>query len=100
VDQQRGRVDKLAGHVHVGGLELVHVGQKLRRDLGDGNVVDVDVLLADQVQQQVERAVIHLAHKHRKWRLFSFLLPRLLPRSRLIARLLNHPASAREQASA
>jgi hypothetical protein len=54
VDEQRGGVDELAGHIHVGGLELVDVGQELRRDLGDGNVVDVDVLLADQVQQQVE----------------------------------------------
>jgi hypothetical protein len=66
VDEQRSGVDELAGHVHVAGLELVHVGQELRRDFGDGNVVDVDVLLADQVQQQVERAVVDLAHDDRE----------------------------------
>ena len=62
VDEQRRRVDELAGHVHVAGLELVHIGQELRGDLGDGDVVDVDVLLADEVEQQIERAVVDLAH--------------------------------------
>ena len=68
VDEQRGGVDELAGHVHVAGLELVHVGQELRRDLGDGDVVDVDVLLADQVEQQVERAVVYLVDDDREGR--------------------------------
>ncbi len=74
VDQQRGRVDKLARHIHIARLQLVHIGQKLRRDLANRNVVDVDVLLANQVQQQVERPVIHLAHHHRKWRLLRRFL--------------------------
>ena len=49
---------------------MVHVGQKLRGDFGDGDVVDVDVLLADQVEQQVERAVVDLADEDRKGGLF------------------------------
>src|SRR6185437_10607258 len=44
-------------------------GQKLRRDLRNGNVVDIDVLLADQVQQQVERAVVNLPHEYGERRL-------------------------------
>jgi hypothetical protein len=40
--------------------KLVDVGEKLRGDFGDGDVVDVDVLLADEVEQQVERAVVDL----------------------------------------
>ena len=69
VDEQRGGVDELAGHIHVGGAQLVDVGQELRRDFGDGDVVDVDVLLADQVEQQVERAVVDLADDDREGRL-------------------------------
>ena len=88
VDEQRGGVDKLAGHVHVAGLELVDVGQKLGRDLGDGNVVDVDVLLADQVQQQVERTVVDLVHDHREGREISFVVPRLQLDGRFRDRLL------------
>ena len=61
VDEERGGVDKLPGHVHIAGLELVHIGQELGRDFGDGDVVDVDVLLADKVEQEVERAVVDLA---------------------------------------
>ena len=81
VNQQRSGVDELARHVHVAGLQLVHIGQKLRGDLGDGNVVNVDVLLANQVQQQIQRAVIHLAHKDRKGRLFGAFVQPFLPRS-------------------
>jgi hypothetical protein len=64
VNQQGSRINKLASHVHVAGFELVHISQKLRRYGGNGNVVNVDVLFADQVQQQVQRAVINLAHNH------------------------------------
>ena len=92
MDQQRSRVDKIARHVHIAGPELIDVGQKLRGDDGDGDVVDVDVLLANQVQQQVQRAVIHLAHNHRKWRFLgafiSLFLPRRLPGSFLFNGLL------------
>ena len=42
--------------VHLQGA--LHILQVLRRNLGDGDVVDVDLLLADQVQQQVERPVV------------------------------------------
>ena len=77
VNEQRGGVDEFAGHVHVAGFELVDVGQELRRDLGDGNVVDVDVLLADQVEQQVEGAVVDLAHEDRKRREIGFVVTRL-----------------------
>ena len=40
---------------------LLHVRQVLRGDLRDRNVVDVDVLLANQVEQQVERTFVDLA---------------------------------------
>ena len=61
VDEQRGDVDELARGVDVGFLELVRVLQELRGDAADGDVVDVDVLLADEVEQEVERAVVDLA---------------------------------------
>ena len=87
MDQQRGGVNELAGHVHVSSPELVHVCQKLRRDPRDGNVVDVDGLLADQVQQQIERAIINLAHKNRKGRLLRAFVQLFLPRGKLGGRL-------------
>ena len=58
VDEQRGNVDKLARGVDVSLLEIVRVGEELRGDARDRDVVDVDVLLANQVKQQVERTVI------------------------------------------
>src|ERR1051326_5574267 len=55
VDQHRGHVDKFSCNVHIQLANLFHVRQILRRDLCNRNVVDVDVLLADQVQQQIDR---------------------------------------------
>ena len=42
-------------------LKLMRVLEELRGDARDGDVVDVDVLLADEVEQKVERAVVDLA---------------------------------------
>src|SRR5256885_11595132 len=39
--------------------QLLNIGKILRRDLRDGNVVDVDILLADEVEQQIERAFVN-----------------------------------------
>jgi len=61
------------GNVHVKVLQVLHIAQILRRDLGDGNVINVDVLLAHQVQQQVERAIIDLADADRKWELVGLV---------------------------
>ena len=61
MDEQRGDVDELAGGVDVGVLEVVGVLEELGGDAGDGDVVDVDVLLADEVEQEVEGAVVDLA---------------------------------------
>ena len=41
----------------------LHVLQILLRDGGDGDVVDVDLLLADQVEQQIQRPVVLLQVK-------------------------------------
>ena len=62
VDQQRSHINEVRRRIHLGLLQALHVGQKLGRDPADGDVVDIDVLLADQVQQQVQRPVVHLAH--------------------------------------
>ena len=75
VDQERGHVDELAGGVDVDLLEVLGVVEKLAGDAGDGNVVDVDVLLADEVEQKIERAVVDLADGDGEGRLrgLSFL---------------------------
>jgi hypothetical protein len=41
-------------------LELVEVVEILARDLGDRDVVDVDFLLFDEIEQEIERAVVHV----------------------------------------
>ena len=87
MNQQRRHVNKLARRIHIGLLQLVAVVQKLRRHQRDRNVVDVDILLADQVQQQVERPVVHLPHRHRERRLRSLFLRRVLVFSRFALRL-------------
>ena len=58
VDQRRGHVDELGAQldIHLGGA--LDVFEILSGDLSDRDVVDVDLLLADQVQQQIERPIV------------------------------------------
>ncbi len=58
VDQRRGHVNEVGRDVHVQLFELVQIFQILARDFGDRDVVDVDFLLLDQIEQQIERAVV------------------------------------------
>src|SRR5205823_3463571 len=52
--------------------ELLDIREILGRDLGDRDVVDVDVLLADQIQQQVERTFINAGDSNRKREVVGF----------------------------
>ena len=57
VDERRGHHEELAREVDV---ELLHQLERLEilaRELGDGNVVDVDLVLADEVQEEIHRPV-------------------------------------------
>jgi hypothetical protein len=58
MDQRRGNVDEHRAELHVHLRRLLDVVQVLVRDLRDWNVLDVDLLLADQIQQQVERSIV------------------------------------------
>ena len=80
VDEQRCGVDELAGDVDVRAFELVDIGQELGGDAGNRDVVDVDVLLADEVKEEVERSVIDEAHADRKRRLLGALVALFLLR--------------------
>ena len=64
VDEHGSGIDKLAGYIHIRSLQLVDVSKKLSRDAGDRDVVNVNVLLADQVQQQIERSVVYLSYAY------------------------------------
>jgi hypothetical protein len=66
VDQQGSHVDEFRRNVHVQVLQVFHIPKILSRDFGNGNVININILLADKVQQQIERAVIHLADAHRE----------------------------------
>jgi hypothetical protein len=57
VDQRRRHHQELPRDVQVHLLHQVDVFDVLRRDQGDRNVVDAQLVPLDQVQQQVERAL-------------------------------------------
>ena len=54
---ERGRhLEELTSDIQAELLNPPHCGQELRGDLRDGNIENVDVLLANQMQQQLERS--------------------------------------------
>src|SRR5260370_9787025 len=57
VNQQRCHVDELGRNVYIQLFQVLDISEVLRRNLRDGDVVDVDVLFADQFQEQIERTV-------------------------------------------
>ncbi len=58
MNQRRGHVDEVGGNVDIEFFELVQVVEILLGDFGDGDVVNVHLLLADQIEQQVERTLV------------------------------------------
>jgi hypothetical protein len=73
VNQHRRHVDKFGSDVHVEFAYALDVSEVLRRDFRDGDVVDVDVLLADQVKQQVERAFVDRAERNGEWKIAALV---------------------------
>ena len=59
VNKHRGHVDEFGCDVDIQLAQFLNIGKILRRDLRNGNVVDVDVLLADEVEQQIQRAFVN-----------------------------------------
>ena len=55
VDEPRRHLDELTGVVQILGLDPFDGRQELTCDPGNRDLEDIDVLLADEVQQQVER---------------------------------------------
>jgi len=78
VDQHRRHVDELGGNVHVEFAYALDISEVLRRDPGNGDVVNVDVLLADQVEQQVERSFINFAKRDGEREIAASSLPGLV----------------------
>ena len=73
VNKYGSHVNKISSHVNVQLANLFDVGQILRRDAGNRDIVNVDVLLADQVQQQVKRTFVNISDRNRKRRIALFL---------------------------
>ena len=75
---QHGRhVDEFGRDVNIQFPQLFDVGQILCGDFRDRNIVDIDVLLANQIQQQVERTLVNAADADREGKV-AFLLAALL----------------------
>src|ERR1700744_5749000 len=64
MDEQGGGVDELPRGIYIRLLQALHVAEELRRDARDGDVVNIDVLLADQVEQQVERSFVDPSYRN------------------------------------
>ena len=75
MNQHGGHVDEVCRDVHIQFSNLLHIHEILRRNLCNRDVVNVDVLLADQVQQQIEWSLVDIQHGNRKREvaLFFFL---------------------------
>ena len=58
VNQLRSNDEKLGRDIHVQLLDQMQVRQILLRDLCDGNVVDVELLLTNQIQKEIERPFV------------------------------------------
>src|SRR5690606_26834162 len=56
-DQRRRHLEELAGAIEAQALDALDRAEELFRDARDRDVEDVDVLLANQVEQQIERAL-------------------------------------------
>ena len=72
VNQHRGHIDELGRNVYIQFAELFDVCEVLAGDLGDRDIVDIDVLFADEVEQQVERAFVDIAHADGKGEIALF----------------------------
>jgi len=58
VDQGRRHEDEFGTQIEVHSVRLFHPGKVLGRDLSDRDVANVDLLLPDEVQKQVEWALV------------------------------------------
>ena len=66
VNEYRGHINKVGSDVHVQLSKFFDICQILSRDSGNRDVVDIDILLANQVEQKVERAFVNVTDSHRK----------------------------------
>jgi len=76
VNQNRSHVDELGRDVHVQLAQFFYVRQILAGDSPDGNIVDINILLANQVKQQVERPFVHIFDRDGEGEV-AFLIPGL-----------------------
>ena len=53
-----GHVNKIRRDIDIEFFDLMEIIEILFGDFGDGNIVDVHLLLADQIKQQIERAFV------------------------------------------
>ena len=62
MNQNGGHVNKFRGYVHVEIANLLDISQILGSNLRNGNVVDVYVLFANQVEQQIQGPFVNVGN--------------------------------------
>src|SRR6266567_448747 len=64
MNENGSHVDEFCCNIHVQFTKRLDISQVLRSDLRNGNIVDVDVLLADQVEQEIKRAFVDIRNSN------------------------------------
>src|SRR5262249_6817245 len=55
MDEQRSHVDEFGSDIYIQGMDPLDVSQVLGCDIGNRDVINVDFLLANEVQKQIQR---------------------------------------------
>jgi hypothetical protein len=74
MNQYRRHVNKLGGDVHIELAYALDEREILRRNLRDWDVVDVDVLLANQIEQQIKWTFVDFAELNGEGKIVSLFL--------------------------
>ena len=84
VQKRRRHHEEFAGDIHILIFHLLHIFQILVRDRHDGNIIDIDLVLFDQVHEQIHRTLKHLELKRDRHITLSLLQRRfpLFPAAR------------------
>src|SRR5262249_41249331 len=73
MDEQRSHVDEFGSDIYIQGMDPLDVSQVLGCDIGNRDVINVDFLLANDVQKQIQRPLVNITDGHSKGKVALFL---------------------------
>ena len=93
VNQPGGHGEELAGDLQIRRLHLVDIVQILGQQTGDFNVVDVQLVLGDQMEKQLQRALKYIELELKLFHGYSSLSSRSIKPVRISSRRYISPVS-------